>query len=260
MYGINLTGSAQTISGISVEDVEDFIKTKFTRKNLKMTFGGSVSKAEAESYTKILFEKIPEGIEQISLSTDQQKFLVGNLSTQTVAKISKPHMEDVVGISTGIRLEGFNKIERAATTIIIDALFSEFGDFIRDMERNNIIGLVSCRTIFEKYSDTLYLEVVLNKKDLEKYEKFLSEKLNEYRKKINLRDCRISRKNFEKLTRSGFTSMNGLDYKLKMRLLPYAKADDDALKYTADKLFNAANVRTVIIGDFAEVVGGENGN
>ena len=260
MYGVNLTGSPQTISGITIEDVEDFIKTKFTRKNLKMTFGGSVSKAEAESYTKILFEKISEGNEPEKLKADQQKILLGNLSEQTEAKISKPHMEDVVGILTGIRLDGFNKLERAATTIIVDALFSEFGDFIRDMERSDIIGLVNCRATFEKYSGALYLEVVLNKKDVEKYKKFLAEKLSEYQKKINLRDCRIAKKNFEKLTQSGFIAMNGLDYKLKMRLLPFAKVDDDVLKYTANKLFDKKNIRTVVIGDFSEVVGGKNGN
>ncbi len=252
MYGVNLTGTAQTISGISIEDVENFIKLKFTRKNLKMIFGGNVSKSEAESYTKILFEKIAEGKEPEPLTADQQKFLIGNLSSQTLSKISKPHMKEVVGIFTGIRLEGFNKLEQAASAIIGEALFSEFGDFIRDMEENNIIGLVNCHTIFEKCSSTLYLEVILNKKDLEKYEKFLNEKLNKYRKRINLKDCRIAKKNFEKLTQSGFIAMNELDNKLKTRLLPFAKVDDDILKYTTNRLFDKANIRTVIVGDFSK--------
>ena len=37
-----------------------------------------------------------------------------------------------------------------------------------------------------------------------------------------------------------------------MRMRPYEKVDDNILKATAQKMFDKKNMRTVIIGNFAE--------
>ena len=253
IYGANPTGTSQTISSITAEDVSNFIKIKLTHKKLKMIFGGNLTRFDAESFQKILFEKISDEDDiDLKQGADLKNNLLGRLSKDQLVKINKPNMTDVVGVMVGIRLDDCDDVEKAAIHIISDALFDNVGDFVREFRKNKFSYDISQFFIEKSFSDTIYLTVFIDKNDLEKYQKFLQKKLKEYSKKINLKACHESKKCFQKLTQNGFVDMNGLDGKLKMRMRPYEKVDDNILKATAQKIFDKKNMRTVIIGNFAE--------
>ena len=253
IYGANPTGTSQTISSITAEDISNFIKTKLTHKKLEMVFGGNLTKFDTESFQKILFEKISDEDDiNLKQGTDQKNNLLGKCSEETSVKINKQNMKNVVGVMTGIRLDDFSDVEKAAVIIISDALFNDTGDFVCEFRKNKFSYDISQVFMEKSFSDTFYLTVYINGDDLEKYQKFLKGKIEEYSKKINLKACHESKKCFQKLTQNGFVDMNGLDEKLKMRMRPYEKVDDGVLKSTASKMFDKKNMRTVIIGNFSE--------
>ena len=216
-YGMNITGTSQTISGIGREDILNFIKTKFTLKNAEVTFGGNISGFEAECFLKILFEKLPESYES-PVSEETPKLLTGNISKEKLIKINHPGMENIVGIMIGIRTDSLSEFERAARDMLADMLFGEYGDFNKGLRAENIISEISYVVSEKEFSDTLYLIAFVDKKDSEKYQKFAEQKINSYGKKINPKDFKNFKKNFIKFAHNNFIDMNKTDSKVKSKL------------------------------------------
>jgi len=161
VYGKNITGSSDSITKVTLEDINNFIKDNFALDNLKICYAGkySIEKLSVlvDNISKFLLQKsnqnkIPD-LDKIEVNCAEEK-------------ISNSNIRDICGVSTGIRLDNLSKQEKAALYIVSDALFNDInGEFLN----TDIPMKVSYTVDDRKMSTVLVLTTFVQKKDLERY-------------------------------------------------------------------------------------------
>jgi len=161
VYGKNITGSFDSITKVTLEDISNFIKDNFALDNLKIYYAGkySIEKMSAlvDNISKFLpkksnQKKVPD-LDKIEVNYAEEKIPNGNI-------------RDICGVSTGIRLDNLSKREKAALYIVSDALFNDInGEFLN----TDIPMKVSYTVDDRKMSAVLVLTTFVQKKDLERY-------------------------------------------------------------------------------------------
>lgn len=161
VYGKNITGSSDSITKVTLEDINNFIKDNFALDNLKIYYAGkySIEKLSVlvDNISKFLLQKsnqkkIPD-LDKVEVNCAEEKIPNGNI-------------RDICGVSTGIRLDNLSKQEKAALYIVSDALFNDInGEFLN----TDIPMKVSYTVDDRKMSTVLVMTTFVQKKDLERY-------------------------------------------------------------------------------------------
>jgi predicted Zn-dependent peptidase len=249
VYGMSPTGSSQSIAGITVKDIKEFIADVLKRDNLEVTFAGKVSPFDIDGYLEILFAGISADEKEIDKDAMGRK-LSASMSSEPVALITRPSMGNVVGVMIAARLDDMTDLEEAAAYIIMNTIFDKkMGDFVRELRSNNIIYNVSTSYLDRSLSKVFYWTAYIDKNDLPKYLKYTSRKIQEYSAKIDVGELKKTQKFFQKVSADGFDSLDDLDAKIKKASLPFGDVTDMLLQETAKKLFDLSRLKTVIIGD-----------
>ncbi|MDR2794720.1 MAG: insulinase family protein [Holosporaceae bacterium] len=246
-YGMNDTGSSQSISSLSIRDIQAFVRNMLRRDNLEILFVGKISRSEINDYVQILFAGLPE-------TTEQKKFhpetLKADLSPEIESVISRPSLRDVVCVATGVRIDELSDLEYAALNVIADCIFNaRIGDFSQGLHEINIVHNGYYEIICGDMSNMLFISVCLDKKDLENYRKYLYEKFAEYSQTLNLEALGKVKDYFIKISRNGFKSLQDLDKKIEEASRPYDEITEEIFEKVVKKLFDPSRLRTVIIGD-----------
>ncbi|MDR0968156.1 MAG: insulinase family protein [Holosporaceae bacterium] len=240
-YGLSDSGTSQSVSSVTEEDVRNFIKLNLTKNNLEVFFTGDMSQAKIESYIKTLFSKLPRAFENKNDDISSSP-----LSEEKEDTIHKKNMENVVGIMQGVRIDKLNKIERAATRIIIETLFDrKTGLFCEGLRSQNIAYEVDYHFLQRKLSNVLYFTVYLDKKDLKKYKDYLK---NCFELKLSdLNEILREKKRLIASSKNGFAGVANLDEKTKLDSLPFGEITLEILANVAKKIFDESKTRTVYI-------------
>ncbi|MBR1734139.1 MAG: insulinase family protein [Alphaproteobacteria bacterium] len=251
-YGMNPSGTSQTISEISKKDIENFIKQKLTCKNLKAFFVGDISKYDIRNYLNIIFENVPDGKSNSALTIPEYNYN-DNISSAKIASpeiIRKENMRDVIGIAHGIRIDQLSDVGKAAVRIIIKALFDDnYSDFSKGLIKLNIAHKIHAEFIERSYSNTVFLFIYIDKKNLNTYMKYFNEKIAEYQKNINFDELKDIQEYMIKVAENGFYNISDIDEKIEKIYLPFAEVSTDLYKNTIKKLFVECPIRTVICTD-----------
>jgi muramoyltetrapeptide carboxypeptidase len=245
-YGRNNTGTAQSIAGITEEDVHDFVKSNFSKDRLEFFVTGDVLPSEIDSYIKILFEKLPR--------KSQSKFLneENDISSATLSEkkddiIHRNDMENIAGVISGIRLDDLSKKEMAAAYIIIKTLFDKkTGDFARELKAKNIAYGADFCLLRRKFSNIFYFYVYIDKDDLAGYKEYVANKVAAYAKELNYEDLERTRNRMIAHDKC-YTDVAEIDEKVKYDSLPFSEVTKATFKDIAEKLFDSARMRTVYI-------------
>jgi predicted Zn-dependent peptidase len=244
-YGLNNTGTAQAVSSITEYDVRDFIKSNFAKDNLEVFFTGNISQSDIETYIETLFSKLPDKSESklndISSSA---------LSEEKEALIRKNNMENIVGITLGVRLGKLNRQERAAAHMIIESLFDgKIGDFNEGLRSRNIAYGANVRFIRRRLSNVFYFTVYIDEKDLANYKKYLQDKMSSYRdlKLSALNKILSVKKRLTAPSQNGFANIANIEEKMKYYSLPFEEVTREILSSVAQKLFDESQTRIVYI-------------
>jgi predicted Zn-dependent peptidase len=249
VYGMNTSGSSQSIAGITVNDIKEFIANKLRRSNLEVTFVGKVSPFDLDGYMEILFTGISADEKDIYKDTTDQK-LSASMPSEAVALITRPSMNNIVGIMTAVRLDDTTELEEAAVYIIMNTMFDKkIGDFALELRSNNITYNVSTGYLNRSLSKVFYWTIYIDKNDLQKYLKYTTRKMQEYSTKIDVDELKKVQKFLQKISVDGFDSLDDLDIKIKRMSLPFGDVTDKLLREMAKKLFDIHHVKTVIIGN-----------
>jgi predicted Zn-dependent peptidase len=245
-YGLNNTGTTGAISSITEDDVRNFIKSNFVKDALEVFFAGDVSQSEIELYTETMFAVLPKNVEKQSVEDD---FSGCTPSKDDFVFIRKKDMGNIVGIVTGIRLDNFSAKEKAAARIILRSLFDEkFGDFVAGLRSQNIACSADVNFLQRRYSDVFYFFVYLDKKDSEKYKKYVYDKMSTYRHKLNLKSLRFFQDSAVMNSKNGFTTLANIDEQIEDSLLPFSEITQKDFLEIIDKIFDESLRKTACIG------------
>lgn len=245
-YGMNRTGTAQVISGMSVDKVLKFIKDELRSDNLHVIITGDVSRYESNTIIDTLFNGLSK-----SENNDAQKsneILSEKLSEEKSATIIKPELEDIACIATGIRLDKLSKEERAAAYVIISLLFhSKYGDFIEQLKSSGI-RFSKCVAKIErlKLANIFTVITYVKKEDIQKYNEFIDRKFKQYFEQINLKALDKEKEYFAISANNGFTNISDCYEEMKNKLLPYEDISKETFLKVTKMLFNIDKTRTVI--------------
>lgn len=241
-YGLNETGTAQVISGITTTDILSFIKSKLRSDNLHIIFCGDISKFEMNSYIDLLFDKLLKNNEKNS-----EEKISADLSKEEIDIIHKPEMSDVVCVMSGIRIEKLSKVELAATFVIIENIFDvKIGDFSKELRKLNIGYKVHGSFIKRSLANIFTITAYMKKEDLEKYKNFIYEKFRQYATKFNLKKLEKTKEYFIAASNNGFTDLEDIDDKIKNASLPYEDITSEILEKVMKMIFNVNAMRTVV--------------
>jgi predicted Zn-dependent peptidase len=243
-YGLNRSGSSATMDSITLDDLQQFIRTNLTTKNLKVTIVGDLSRSEIDTLLDILCEHLPR---KYSLTVADK--LTCSLSETKISEIHKSDMNDIMGFMVGVRLDDLTDLELAAIYIIIGALFeNKTGDFFRFLKKQNIACLATCNLMEYRLSCALILEMFFNRADFEKFKKCFYEKFSEYNEKRNITELgQRKRSLITSMRQNGFVNYANINQKLRAHSLPFEKVTEKVVEKVMSKLFDERMRRIVII-------------
>lgn len=239
-YGLRCTGTAQAIGSVTAEDVKSFIKNKLSRKNLKILMVGDVTNLTARQYLDVFLKDVADGeVNQAAKIGSESE----HLSSSAFEKVIKPNMKKTVGFLAGIRLDSLSSVEKAAVHIISETLFnSADSDFMQGLKQSKIVSNCVCKIIKRSYSCIMLLSAYIDKKDAEKYRKYLDEKIAEYggADYCNgpiLGKLLETKKYLLKLSDNGFYNVDDIDEQIADAYLPYEEVTQDILRDTLQRMF-----------------------
>ncbi|MDR2157763.1 MAG: insulinase family protein [Holosporaceae bacterium] len=246
-YGLNVTGNARSIAGISEDDVRNFVKSNFSRDNLEVFFTGDISQSDVETHVETLFSKIPE--------KGSRDFIdkIGDVSSCPLSEekdyvILKPNMKDIVGIICGFRVDNLDRKEEAAAHVIINTLFdAKIGDFSQGLRARKIAYSCDFHFIQRNQSNVFFLEIYVYKNDLENYKKYLEEKISQYGCKLNLKKLERTKDQLAMQSGVGFANIFDVDKKMKYSSLPFSQITREIFSNTMKKLFDRSRMRVVYV-------------
>lgn len=242
-YGMSNTGTANSISSITSKDVNSFINKKMTKKNLKVVFAGDVSRFDACSYLEYLFKNISSEY----ADSEIRKIDATPLSSDKIFLINKPGMKDVAGIIVGARIDKLTDIERAAAQNVMKTIFDEkMGDFSIGLRSRHITYGVHNFSIKRSLSNVFCFSVLIEKKDIEKYKKYLSEKIAQYNSKINLKELQKAQMYFIEKSKDGLHDLSDIDENIYDASLPFEDVSPVIFEKVIKMIFHKENFRMVI--------------
>jgi predicted Zn-dependent peptidase len=246
-YGRNNTGTTQAIASVTAEDVQEFIKSHFSKNTLEFFVTGDVTCTEVAAYVETLFGKLAE--QSSGKSSDKANDLPSSsMSKEKDAVISKKNMGDIVGVIIGVRVDNLSKKERAAAHIIIETLFDgKIGDFPLELRAKNIAYDVNYHFLRRNFSNIFYFLVYIDKDDLENYKEYAENKMSSYQRELNLKDFRRMQNLLATRSEIGFADIAEIDKRIEYNSLPFAEVTQAILIDTAQKLFNNSYRRVVYI-------------
>ncbi|MDR1560836.1 MAG: insulinase family protein [Holosporaceae bacterium] len=243
-YGLNNSGTAQAISSITTNDINDSIKSNFAKDNLETLFVGEISKSEAKKYLDILFAQLPE-----TCKIRHEEKIRAKISNQTTSVIKKPDMKDIVGVMCGVRIDDLTEIERAALYVVIESLYNKNGSFVKELCSRNIAYKVNYSLLERSFSNVFYFYIFLEKQDLERYLKYLKTVVNNPLTIVNSLELERVKKYFMEQSINGFANLTDFEKKNKRRNLPFEKINEQTLEKVIKKLYNNQQSKIVIIKD-----------
>lgn len=239
-YGLNSAGTSQAIASITAEDVQNFIKEKLTRKNLKILFVGDVNDFEVRQYLQTLLLEIPDG------ELNEVIFVPSKTSSQKSMHITKKNMRDIVGIVHGIKIDQLSDIEKAAFIIISSAIFDDkSSDFDEGLIKSGIACEFHTQYLERSFSDTFFLFAYVNKKDFDNYMKYFDTKINEYSTGKILKKFKSIQEYLIKIADNGFYNLSDIDEQIKNAYLPFDKVTAEDLSRVMKMIFNKGIIKTV---------------
>lgn len=242
-YGMSNTGTVNAISGITSKDIHSFIKERMTKTNLKVIFAGDISRFDACSYLEYLFRNIPSQYKYFEM----QKIESISLSNDRIFVIDKPGMKDIAEIMVGARVDRLTNKERAAAYIIMKTIFDEkTGDFASGLRARNITYNINNFSIKRTSSNVFYFSVFIEKKDIEKYQKYLDEKIAQYNSKINLKELQKTQQYFIEVSKNGFCDLSDIDEKIYNSSLPFNEVTSKVFEKVIKMIFHKENIKIVI--------------
>ena len=241
-YGMNNTGTAQVISGITSDHVMSFIRNRLHSRNLQVTIAGGVSKSELNTYINALFDGLLDNQEKRA-----NRSLSPTLSENRVAVVNKPEMGNVAIVVSGIRLDDLSDVERAAAFVIADTIFhNDIGDFANGLRERGIANRVTTSVIRRSLSNAIVFVVYMEKDDVEDYNTYLEERFAHYSKNMKLQDFEKIRERLALLSNNGFTSLDDIDKYLESVRLPYNDITPEIFQKIASMFFSKSLRKTVV--------------
>lgn len=239
-YGLNQTGTASAVSQIKSSDLYNFIKENFTKSQLKVFIVGDISRFDATQYLNVLFENLPKGRKQTSNfkakeNTKKEKFL------------GKKDMDDVVGVTFGIRLDDLSDIQKATTNVIVKALFSDNGDYSTSLRKENIVCVQYAKIVHYRYSSMFYIRCYVLKSDKEKYLEFMRKKIQRYATTQNLIQLEKYQKYYEKTSKTGPICFEDIDKVIEKKSLPYDDIAQQDFANLSAKLFDFKRGKIIVL-------------
>ncbi len=239
-YGLNPAGFSQAIASITAEDVQNFIKEKLTRKNLKILFAGDIFDLDAHQYLQTLLADIPDG------EPNEVVFVPSKTSLQKSEHITKKNMRDIVGIVHGIRLEQLSDIEKTAFIIISNAIFGDKNsDFDEGLSNAKIACKFHTQYLERSFSDTFLLFAYVNKQDFDNYMKYFDAKIDEYSSGKIIEKFKNIQEYLIKTANNGFYNLSDIDEQMKNAYLPFDKVTAEDLSKVMKMMFNKSAIKTV---------------
>jgi predicted Zn-dependent peptidase len=246
-YGRNNTGTAQAIASITADDVNDFIKSNFSRDKLEFFVTGDVSPFKLETYVETLCSKLPEKGQE-KLSNVVENLETSALAQEKDATLPRKDMGNIVGAIVGVRLDNLNEKEKAAAHIIIETLFdNKIGDFFQGLRAKNIAYNADFRFLRRNFSNVFFFCVCIDKNDLASYQEYLKDKTSVYPQKINIKDLQRTQNRLIAQSKNGFSNMVEIDEKIKFNSLPFSEVTQEIFADIIKKLFDKSQMRTVYI-------------
>lgn len=239
-YGLNQTGTASAIAHIKSSDLHNFIKENFTKSRLEVFMVGDVSRFEAAQYLNILFENLPKGEKTTPQFNPKE-------NSEKEKILEKKDMNDIVGVTFGIRLDDLSDIQKAATNVIVKALFSDNGDYSTSLRKENIVCLQQARITHYRYSSMFHIRCYIRKSDREKYLKFMRKKIQRYATTQNLIQLEKYKKYYKKASKTGPICFEDIDKVIDRKSLPYDDITQRDFAKLSAKLFDFKRGKIIVL-------------
>ena len=225
IYGKNSTGSSVTISAITLDDINNFLKNNFALDNLKIYYAGNYSQKEFKILTEELSRVLPKKSNQHKIP-DLKNIEVDNSDE----KISNDNIRDICGITTGIRLDNLSRQEKAALLIIAYTLFNEDdGDFLKDKFPMNFSYTIDDR----KLSTVLILSSFVHQNDTDDYTK----KLKSFLANLDLsqlKNLEFARNYF--IQKQKIISLRSIHNSINFLCMPFSDCSNETYQQVLDKI------------------------
>ncbi len=235
IYGKNKTGSSDSLTKITLEDINKFIENNFTLDNLKIYYAGNYSIEKLRT----LVDNLSKFLSKKSNQNKNSDFKNVKVNTKE-EKISNNNIRDVCGIATGIRLDNLSQLEKASLYIVADTLFNEVnGEFLKTNIPMNHSYSINDRRL----STVLILTTFIQKKDLDQYLRMQ----NDFFSNLNisqLQNSELARNNF--IENQKLFSLRSLRNSLVFLGLPFENCNDETYKKILQKI-QQPNVRSSVI-------------
>lgn len=215
VYGKNVTGSSDALTKVTLEDINNFIKSNFALNNLRIYYVGAYSIEELRRF----IDEISRFLSRKSIPSkiDTLKNIKVNC---TYEKIRNSNIRDICGISTGVRLDNLSKHEKAALYIIADTLFNkDNGLFLNTDIPMNFSYSIGDR----KLSTVLVFTAFIQKRNLDKYLKMQDNFLSNL-SLSKLKNLELSKKSF--IENQKLYSLRSLKNTLILLGLPFKDCND----------------------------------
>lgn len=246
-YGKNNTGTAQTISKITADDIQNYMKEYFVKNNLQIIFAGDISAIDISAYTDILSHDMSDG--KCAVGDDN---VSSSVSKKEIEIINKSNMEDFVGVIFGTRADNLSPVEEAALNILMRRLFDEKnGMFFEELRKQHIVHNGRLSVAKNKCSTMYSVCVFVEKKDLQKYYDFLKKTLRECSTNLKLNNFERTKAFFMRQAEIGFAEFSDIENAAREKSLPFDKVSYSLVRQMAKKIF--ANARIAVIGNNAEL-------
>jgi hypothetical protein len=247
-YGLNNSGSVDAVSGITENDVHDFIKSNFVGDRTEIFFAGDIYETDIENLIEILCSKLPPKSSSPAIPIKKEGLSSSGLSKEKEIVLRGENMGDIVGVMCGIRIDNPNEKELATLYAAAETLFNEkTGDFNVGLRTRNIARKCNFRLLKRELSCVLCWWLYTDKKDSENYRKYLAEKISAYSSKPILREFEEIKNYLVASSRLGFADISDLDQKIRYKSLPFSKITSQMLADMIGKLFDGSRLRIVRI-------------
>jgi len=241
-YGLSTTGTAKAISGITENDVQEFVKSNFSKNNMEVFFSGDLYLHEMEKLVGILTEKIP----QESVVQSIKDISSSGISELPIDRIAKKDMGDIVAVMSGIRLDNLSTVELAALHIILETFFDEkIGVFQKQLQNKKIAYKATCSLLKRSFSNVFYIYCCMDKNALDDYLMHLKDFFQET--SANIEQFEQSKNYLIAQSENGFSNMNNIEKGIEYNSLPFSEVTIDILKSMMKKIFDHTRLRTVYI-------------
>ncbi len=271
-YGKNPTGTMQSISTITLADINDFFVKNFTTDKLQMYCTYNKIKIYNKNNLFLylinkIYNKCLEITESLSLriylmnhfkSHSFSSFIKSIFQPQTLKKISinkssevetitNNNMRDIVGICIGMRFDNLSQTERAGLLILCYHLFNSIDGTLITGCKIPVYHFYEIAN--RKLSSTALLTIFLNKKDLKNYINYLREFFN--KKHENFDNTKIF---YKALQQKKLISFSSLQEQNGFYNLSFDKCTDTTYLKLLNKIKNKDYRKVVYIWDNPEQV------